>query len=58
MYVLDTSVLLSDPWAVTRFAEHAVNVWIEFGKSPELARGAAASLRAHARTILATEGEG
>nr|WP_312867756.1 PhoH family protein [Amycolatopsis pithecellobii] len=23
-YVLDTSVLLSDPWAVTRFAEHAV----------------------------------
>ncbi|MFJ7212395.1 PhoH family protein [Amycolatopsis sp. NPDC098790] len=24
MYVLDTSVLLSDPWAVTRFAEHAV----------------------------------
>jgi PhoH-like ATPase len=24
IYVLDTSVLLSDPWAVTRFAEHAV----------------------------------
>jgi PhoH-like ATPase len=23
-YVLDTSVLLSDPWATTRFAEHAV----------------------------------
>ncbi len=23
-YVLDTSVLLSDPWAVTRFAEHCV----------------------------------
>ena len=23
-YVLDTSVLLSDPWAVTRFAEHSV----------------------------------
>ena len=23
-YVLDTSVLLSDPWAATRFAEHAV----------------------------------
>ena len=23
-YVLDTSVLLSDPWSVTRFAEHAV----------------------------------
>jgi PhoH-like ATPase len=23
-YVLDTSVVLSDPWAVTRFAEHAV----------------------------------
>jgi PhoH-like ATPase len=23
-YILDTSVLLSDPWAVTRFAEHAV----------------------------------
>ena len=23
-YVLDTSVLLSDPWAVTRFAEHHV----------------------------------
>ncbi|WP_216217609.1 PhoH family protein [Amycolatopsis aidingensis] len=23
-YVLDTSVLLSDPWALTRFAEHAV----------------------------------
>jgi len=23
-YVLDTSVLLSDPWAVSRFAEHAV----------------------------------
>lgn len=23
-YVLDTSVLLSDPWAVTRFAEHRV----------------------------------
>jgi PhoH-like ATPase len=23
-YVLDTSVLLSDPWAVTRFAEHTV----------------------------------
>ncbi|MGB6181481.1 MAG: PhoH family protein [Rhodococcus sp. (in: high G+C Gram-positive bacteria)] len=23
-YVLDTSVLLSDPWAVTRFAEHAI----------------------------------
>ncbi|GAB3454861.1 PhoH family protein [Actinophytocola sediminis] len=23
-YVIDTSVLLSDPWAVTRFAEHAV----------------------------------
>lgn len=23
-YVLDTSVLLSDPWAITRFAEHAV----------------------------------
>ncbi len=23
-YVLDTSVLLSDPWAVTRFAEHEV----------------------------------
>ncbi|SFW65419.1 PhoH family protein [Amycolatopsis australiensis] len=23
-FVLDTSVLLSDPWAVTRFAEHAV----------------------------------
>lgn len=23
-YVLDTSVLLSDPWAMTRFAEHAV----------------------------------
>jgi PhoH-like ATPase len=23
-YVLDTSVLLADPWAVTRFAEHAV----------------------------------
>ncbi|MBM7771893.1 PhoH-like ATPase [Actinokineospora baliensis] len=25
-YVLDTSVLLSDPWALTRFAEHAVVV--------------------------------
>ncbi|MPY79346.1 MAG: PhoH family protein [Actinophytocola sp.] len=24
MFVLDTSVLLSDPWAITRFAEHAV----------------------------------
>ncbi|MCO1577045.1 PhoH family protein [Crossiella sp. SN42] len=24
MYVLDTSVLLSDPWAITRFAEHQV----------------------------------
>ena len=23
-YVIDTSVLLSDPWAVTRFAEHHV----------------------------------
>nr|WP_086819485.1 PhoH family protein [Allokutzneria sp. NRRL B-24872] len=23
-YVIDTSVLLSDPWAITRFAEHAV----------------------------------
>ena len=23
-YVLDTSVLLSDPWAATRFAEHDV----------------------------------
>ncbi|MCP2165683.1 PhoH family protein [Goodfellowiella coeruleoviolacea] len=23
-YVVDTSVLLSDPWAITRFAEHAV----------------------------------
>src|SRR5690606_12935641 len=23
-YVLDTSVLLSDPWAITRFAEHSV----------------------------------
>ena len=23
-YVLDTSVLLSDPWACTRFAEHEV----------------------------------
>ncbi|MGH8880527.1 MAG: PIN domain-containing protein, partial [Stackebrandtia sp.] len=23
-YVIDTSVLLSDPWALTRFAEHAV----------------------------------
>ena len=23
-YVLDTSVLLSDPWAMSRFAEHAV----------------------------------
>ena len=23
-YVLDTSVLLSDPWAVMRFAEHSV----------------------------------
>lgn len=23
-YLLDTSVLLSDPWAITRFAEHAV----------------------------------
>ncbi len=23
-YVLDTSVLLADPWAITRFAEHAV----------------------------------
>ena len=25
-YVLDTSVLLSDPWAATRFAEHEVVV--------------------------------
>ena len=25
-YVLDTSVLLSDPWAITRFAEHEVVV--------------------------------
>ena len=25
-YVLDTSVLLSDPWACTRFAEHEVVV--------------------------------
>ena len=25
-YVLDTSVLLSDPWACTRFAEHQVVV--------------------------------
>ena len=25
-YVLDTSVLLSDPWACTRFAEHEVIV--------------------------------
>lgn len=25
-YVLDTSVLLSDPWACSRFAEHAVVV--------------------------------
>jgi len=25
-YVLDTSVLLSDPWAITRFAEHDVVV--------------------------------
>src|SRR5688500_5413261 len=24
VYVLDTSVLLSDPWALTRFAEHSV----------------------------------
>ncbi|MBB4674091.1 PhoH-like ATPase [Crossiella cryophila] len=24
LYVLDTSVLLSDPWAITRFAEHQV----------------------------------
>ncbi len=24
IFVLDTSVLLSDPWAITRFAEHAV----------------------------------
>ena len=25
-YVLDTSVLLSDPWAIMRFAEHEVVV--------------------------------